>query len=111
MPSQAAIDSAGAPPGSSPLGQQVPLFACMEIMREDEAGKPALPLFFVYDEAKEAMGAALALDGPQDGDEYKIVGLSLQRAVQLLATVPETPAFQFVTPAASATYIRNYLGK
>ena len=45
-------------------------------------GKPALPLFFVYSEAKEAMESALAIDGPQEGDDYQIAVLSLQRAVQ-----------------------------
>ena len=109
VPSAASIAAAGAPPGTNPMSQQVPLFACMEIMREGEDGTPRLPLFLDPDDAKKAMNMALESDGSPDSDPFEIVGLSLQKAVEMLATVPESPAFQFVTPESSQKYIKNYL--
>merc|ERR1719409_1738864 len=46
IPSQQSITDAGAPEGATPIGQQIPLFACLEITQTDENGKPSLPLFF-----------------------------------------------------------------
>lgn len=108
VPSAKAMAAAGAPPGADPVGQEVPLFACMEIMREGDDGTPRLPLFLDVDEATAAMQAALEDDEP-GAEPYNIVGLSLGKAVQMLATVPETPAFQFVTPSSSVTHIQGYL--
>lgn len=108
VPSVKSMAAAGAPPETNPMGQEIPLFACMEIMREGDDGTPRLPLFFDVDEATEAMKAALEGDEP-DAKPYDIVGLSLEKAVQMLSTVPETPAFQFVTPSASVTHIQSYL--
>jgi len=111
VPSLNAIQAAGAPQGAEPMGQQIPLFACLEMQAEGKDGKPTLPLFFVHAEAKKAMDTALEVDGTaEDKATFKIVNLSLQRAVELLATVPSTPAFQFVTPASSSKYVASYLG-
>ena len=44
IPSANAVLQAGAPAGTNPIGQNVPLFGCMEIMEERE-GKAVLPLF------------------------------------------------------------------
>jgi hypothetical protein len=53
VPSKRAILQAGAPPGSNPIGQQVPLFACMEIMQSNEDGTcGVLPLFMDLDESE-----------------------------------------------------------
>jgi len=108
IPSQTSIEAAGAPSGVSPVGQQIPLFACMEISQQDDSGKPSLPLFFEKEEAKEAIDAALEMDG-DSGEEFPIQVLSLQRAVQLLATVPESPAFTFLPPNKSLNHIKDYL--
>ena len=45
IPSQDSMEAAGAPKGASPLGQELPLFACMEMAVQGEDGKPVLPLF------------------------------------------------------------------
>eukprot|EP00545_Synedropsis_sp_CCMP1620_P007688 CAMPEP_0119014606 /NCGR_PEP_ID=MMETSP1176-20130426/10041_1 /TAXON_ID=265551 /ORGANISM="Synedropsis recta cf, Strain CCMP1620" /LENGTH=219 /DNA_ID=CAMNT_0006967809 /DNA_START=109 /DNA_END=768 /DNA_ORIENTATION=+ len=108
VPNKEAILQAGAPPGSNPIGQQVPLFACMDIMQANEDGGGVLPLFMVLEEANDALASALKMDGG-DIDEFEIISLSLQKAVQLLATVPETPAFQFMAPEKSLKYINEYL--
>eukprot|EP00613_Pedinella_sp_CCMP2098_P081662 CAMPEP_0171937492 /NCGR_PEP_ID=MMETSP0993-20121228/34659_1 /TAXON_ID=483369 /ORGANISM="non described non described, Strain CCMP2098" /LENGTH=272 /DNA_ID=CAMNT_0012578853 /DNA_START=188 /DNA_END=1006 /DNA_ORIENTATION=+ len=122
VPSASAMRAAGAPAGASPVGQQVPLFACMGIMREREGdGRPVLPLFLVYEEAVAARNEALVKDGPGagdgdggNGDVSEVVALSLLQAVQLLATTlddgnEEAPAYQFVPPEASVQHIREYL--
>uniref|UniRef100_A0A7S2HSG9 Uncharacterized protein n=1 Tax=Helicotheca tamesis TaxID=374047 RepID=A0A7S2HSG9_9STRA len=108
IPSKDAIMQAGAPPGSNPLGQHVPLFACMDIMQEGEDGKPVLPLFFVLDEANTAVEEATQADGGSPED-FEVVSLSLPRAVELLAGAAEGPAFQFIPPKASIQHIEDYL--
>ena len=111
VPSQKAIEDAGAPKDVSPVGQQVPLFSCMAITQEGRDGKPLLPLFFVKQEVQDAIDEALEIDG-DDGDnkeEFVVTVLSLQRAVQLLATVPESPAFNFLPPQKSIKHIKEYL--
>lgn len=108
IPSAEALAAAGAPAEMSPVGQQIPLFACMEIMQELEDGTAVLPLFFKLNEAKAALAMALQADGG-DPNDFEVTGLSLERAVEALATVPETPAFQFITPAASIEHIEKYL--
>ena len=44
VPGIADLKAAGAPPGAQPMGQELPLFACMEMSR-DGADGPVLPLF------------------------------------------------------------------
>lgn len=79
----------------------------MEISQTDESGRPSLPLFFEKQEAEDAIGEALEMDG-DDGMEFPIQVLSLQRAVQLLATESES-AFTFLPPEKSLKHIKNYL--
>lgn len=108
VPSAEAIKQAGAPPGTNPIGQPVPLFACMDVMQETPDGKGALPLFMVLEEANEAVEEAVESDGGS-ADDFEVVSLSLNRAVELLATVPETPGFQFIPPESSVKHIDEYL--
>lgn len=108
IPSAESLAAAGAPAEVSPIGQQIPLFACMEIMQELEDGTAVLPLFFNLEEAQTALGMAIKADGG-DVSDFEISGLSLEKAVEALATVPETPAFQFITPANSIEHIEKYL--
>lgn len=108
IPSAESLAAAGAPAEVDPIGQQIPLFACMEIMQELEDGTGVLPLFFQLEEAQAALAMAMKADGG-DPKDFEITGLSLEKAVESLATVPETPAFQFITPAASIEHIQKYL--
>jgi hypothetical protein len=108
LPGVAELSSAGAPPGAPAVGQPLPLFACMEISRENSDGKPELPLFMSYADCKTAVSQAADADAP--GEELEIVGLSLSSVVDRLATVSEdTPAFMFVPPSASSRFISEYL--
>jgi len=108
IPSAESLAAAGAPAEVDPVGQQIPLFACMEIMQELEDGTAVLPLFFKLEEAQAALGMAIKEDGGEVS-EFEITGLSLEKAVEALVTVPETPAFQFITPADSIEHIQKYL--
>jgi len=109
VPSKKAIVQAGAPPNANPMGQQVPLFACMEIAQEDEQGNPVLPLFFELEDANDAVSQAVSMDGGK-ADDFEVVGLNLPEAVSLLANSKDaSTAFQFVPPTSSLNHIRDYL--
>eukprot|EP00526_Cylindrotheca_closterium_P017935 CAMPEP_0113630164 /NCGR_PEP_ID=MMETSP0017_2-20120614/15668_1 /TAXON_ID=2856 /ORGANISM="Cylindrotheca closterium" /LENGTH=303 /DNA_ID=CAMNT_0000540609 /DNA_START=50 /DNA_END=961 /DNA_ORIENTATION=+ /assembly_acc=CAM_ASM_000147 len=125
VPSGKAVQQAGAPPGTNPIGQSVPLFACMEIMQEmevpddtdtadsKEEGKtkmvPVLPLFMVLEECNAAVDQAVEMDGGK-ADQFEVVSLSLTRAVEQLASQASGfPGFQLIPPQASIEYINNYL--
>ena len=109
VPSKKSIIQAGAPPNANPMGQQVPLFACMEIAQENENGKPILPLFLELDDANNAVTQAVSLDGGKEED-FEVVGLNLPEAVNLLANAKEeATAFQFIPPTSSLDHIRDYL--
>ena len=107
VPNKMAIISAGAPPTANPMGQNVPLFACMEIAQEDKDGNPVLPLFFELEDANKAVAEAVKIDGGK-AEEFEVVGLSLPEAVNLLSQSKEN-AFQFIPPSSSITHIRDYL--
>jgi hypothetical protein len=109
VPSLNAVMQAGAPPGTNPVGQQVPMFACMDIMEEsEETGSAKLPLFMALEDANAAVKAAVDADGGQVGD-FDVVCLSLSGAVEQIATIPETPGFHFIPPLSSMKYISEYL--
>lgn len=107
VPNKQAIMQAGAPPNANPMGQNVPLFACMEIAQEAENGKPVLPLFLELEDANEAVSQAVKMDGGK-AEDFEVVGLSLPEAVNLLTNSEET-AFHFVPPSSSLKHIRDYL--
>lgn len=110
VPSKQAILQAGAPPGTNPVGQQVPMFACMEIMEEAEDGSGRLPLFMALDDANEAVQQAVDVGEDQvKREEFEVVCLSLSGAIEQLATIPETPAFHFIPASSSIRYIEEYL--
>ena len=58
----------------------------------------------------EAVKAAVEADGG-NVDDFEVVALSLNRAVELLASAEESPAFHFIPPTASMKYIQDYLSK
>jgi len=117
IPSVDALKAAGAPSNVEPLGQQVPLFCCMDIMQESpKSGKPVLPIFMVHAEAMAAMKEAVSRDGPTAGqavvEDFEVVSLSLPRAVEILATNGQNaPKFHFLPPKESISYIQTYLEK
>ncbi|CAJ1963781.1 unnamed protein product [Cylindrotheca closterium] len=117
IPSGKAVQQAGAPPGTNPIGQAVPLFCCMEIMQETEVKDaegnikmaPVLPLFMVLEECNAAVDQAVEMDGGTS-DDFEVASLSLTAAIEQLATqIKGVPGFQVMPPQASLEYINNYL--
>jgi len=108
VPSKTEVLQAGAPAGTHPLGQPVPLFACMEIAEESPSGQAVLPLFMKLEDATDALHEAVEADGGSV-HEFDILPFSLNRAVELLAENPESTAFHFIPPSCSMQYIEDYL--
>ena len=104
LPSSRELTFAGAPPEASPVGQAVPLFACMEMCEQLPSGGARLPLFMSWADAKTAVDEAIAMDQPDT--ELEIVCLSLDKAVEMLVSVPGSPDFVFVPPTASVEFVR-----
>lgn len=110
VPSVAALLAAGAPEGTEPLGQELPMFACMEITRAGEEG-PLVPLFMSYVDYSEAVARETDAYAPEQ--PLQMVCLSLASVVEELAGLddPSSGAFSFVAPSESLQHIETYLGK
>ncbi len=108
IPSKASILQAGAPAGTSPIGQRVPMWACLEISEEQEGGlPPKLPIFMALDDANAAVLEAVGGDRTKT-DDFEVVCLSLDGAIEQLVTLPEeSPSFHFIPPSKSMTYIEE----
>ena len=110
LPARIDLTAAGAPVNSSALGQDLPLFACMEMSQESESGSPVLPLFMSWSDCATAVSQATAADSPED--KLEIVGLSLPSVLERLGSLDpeEESAFTFIPPSSSTKYIGEYLG-
>ena len=108
IPSKASILQAGAPAGTNPVGQRVPMWACLDISEEQEGGlPPKLPIFMGLDDANTAVMEAVGGDRKK-ADDFEVVCLSLDGAIEQLVTVPEeSPSFHFIPPSKSMTYIEE----
>ena len=106
VPGAGALEAAGAPKDINPVGQQVPLFGCMEIQADQPDGISKTPLFFTYGEAEAAMQMAVQAAG---GDQkFEITVMPLVKAVQNMATDGEK-AYLFEAPEASLVYLQSKL--
>ena len=110
VPNNKAMVQAGAPPDINPIGTPVPLFACPEIMisTNDDGSDAVLPVFMTLEDCEAVILETVDRDGGSV-DDFEVVSLTLNRAVELLTNVPETPAFQFVAPEKSFAYINEFL--
>jgi hypothetical protein len=111
VPNKNAILQAGAPPNANPIGQEIPLFVCMDVSQTNEQGRPVLPLFMTLEEANAAVMEAAEAEGGDPG-ELEVTSLGLSRAVELLAkTIGDdtAPTFHFIPPASSIRHIQGYL--
>lgn len=108
IPSKASILQAGAPAGTNPIGQRVPMWACLEISEEQEGGlPPKLPIFMALDDANAAVMEAVEGDR-EKADDFEVVCLSLDGAIEQLVNVPEeSPSFHFIPPSKSMKYIEE----
>jgi len=111
IPSKASILQAGAPAGTNPIGQKVPMWACLDISEEQEGGlPPKLPIFMCLDDANAAVKeATTATEGEKTNeDKFEVVCLSLDAAIEQLVTEPEeSPSFHFIPPSKSLKYIEE----
>uniref|UniRef100_A0A7S3V5P5 Tic22-like family protein n=1 Tax=Chaetoceros debilis TaxID=122233 RepID=A0A7S3V5P5_9STRA len=102
-PAQGIVD-AGAPPGTNPLGQQVPLFGCMDVEQDLGDGTSMTPLFTTMGEAKDAMN--MALEGLEDKSKFDVTVIPLAQAIQMQASTPEKK-FTYVPSESSLKYLRD----
>jgi len=112
IPSKASILQAGAPAGTNPVGQRVPMWACLEISEEQEGGlPPKLPIFMALDDANAAVMEAVDGDRKKAYD-FEVVCLSLDGAIEQLVDVSEeSPSFNFIPPSKSMKYIEENSGE
>jgi hypothetical protein len=114
VPSKLAMVQAEAPPDTDPYGQQVPFFACLNIMlpSDDGNGKGVLPLFMALEDANTAMTEVLETKGGNP-EEFEVLPMSLGEAVDILmANNPgDQRHFQFIAPSTSKKYIDEFLSK
>lgn len=107
IPSAGALEAAGAPQGLNPVGQQVPLFGCMEIAANQPDGTSMTPLFFTFEEAEAAMNMALEAGGGGKNDsKFEVTVVPLVKAVQTMASNTEK-SFIFEAPTSSLDYLRS----
>jgi len=111
VPGMAELLAAGAPEGAQPMGQELPLFACMQLKRESEEGPPKVPLFMSYSDCAAAVAQAIEADAPKEPFEVDAV-LSLQSVVEELTTLadPSSGEFAFQAPSASLQHLESYVG-
>ena len=106
VPGLAELQAAGAPEDAQPMGQELPLFACMEMSREgDEAALqegPVVPLFMSHSDCAAYVAEAT-------GVSVDISGLSLASVVEQLTGT--SGAYSFVPPSASLQHVNSYVGQ
>ena len=108
VPGIAELRAAGAPEGAEPMGQEVPLFACMDMKRDGNQ----IPLFMSY-----ADGAAAVKEHATSVDVDDALAIdaifSLQSIVEELADLedPASGEFVFEAPSSSLQHAASYLGQ
>ncbi len=112
VPSVQGLEGAGAPKGLNPIGQQVPLFGCMDIQVNVGSGDgdsmmTSTPLFFTFEEAENAMNMALGEAGGSDGGKkFEVTVMPLVKAVQTMV-MNENKSFLLEAPKSSLDYLRG----
>jgi len=103
VPGLAELRAAGAPEDAQPMGQELPLFGCMQMSRKGDEGQ-VLPLFMSYTDCAAAV--AEAANGGTPDDPVEIAGFALSSVI----VDPAPGAFSFVAPSSSLQHIQAYLG-
>ena len=106
VPSQEGIEAAGAPSGMNPMGQQVPLFGCMDVVETSPDGTSMVPLFLSMDEAKQALNMALEGLPAEEQSKFEVTVMPLAGAVQMQATNSDK-SFMYVAPKGSLDYLQS----
>ena len=110
VPGLAELRAAGAPEDAEPMGQELPLFACMEMQREGDDGLK-VPLFVSFADCASTVAQASESAG-DDGLAVNTV-LSLQSVVEELSALadPASGDFSFEVPLASLQHMESYVGQ
>jgi hypothetical protein len=110
VPGVAELKTAGMPEGMSAIGQELPLFACMQMRRQTEEGGTIVPLFLSFDDCDAAVKEVREAAEAENAD-LEIIGLSLPSVVEHLASIADgKPEFAFVAPTSSTHHINSYVG-
>lgn len=88
------------------MGQQVPLFGCLDMIETLPDGTSNVPLFLSMDEAKEAMNMALESVPEEEKSKFDVTVIPLAGTVQMQATNPNK-SFTYVPPMASLEYLKS----
>lgn len=107
IPSQEGIESAGAPAGTNPVGQQVPLFGCMDMVETLPDGSSMVPLFLSQADADAAISMALESVSDDMKDKFEVNVFPLAGAVQMQAGTIGKRSFSYVPPQSSLDYLRS----
>ena len=109
VPSVTDLRACGMPEGLSAMGQELPLFACMEMHQQTEEGATVLPLYMSHADCEAAVTQAREAAGDPD---LEVVGLSLPGVVEHLTGIADdTPTFAFVAPTSSTEHVSSYVGQ
>jgi len=109
VPGVTELTAAGMPEGLPAIGQELPLFACMQMTRETEDGHNVLPLFMSFDDCAETVKQAREVNNDPG---LEIVPLALPSIVEhLSSTADDLPPFEFISPTRSTDHISKYVGK
>ena len=106
VPGVTELTACGMPEGLPALGQELPLFACMEMTREAEGGGTELPLFMSVADCEAAVKQARE---EADREDLEITPLSLPSVVEHIES-SATPNFGVIPPTASTDHIAKYVG-
>ena len=111
VPGVPELTEVGMPEGMSAVGQELPLFACMEISKETDDGDAVTPLYMSYADCEAAVKEAEKVAETEDDDPLEVVGLSLPSVVEHFLSVKEgKPKFAFVTPSRTNEHLSSYVG-
>ena len=109
VPGVTELTACGMPEGLPAIGQELPLFACMQMTRETEDGRNVLPLFMSFDDCAETVKQAQEVNNDLG---LEIVPLSLPSIVEhLSSSASESQPFEFISPTRSTEHISKYVGK
>lgn len=106
IPSEASLIAAGAPKGTNPMGQILPLFCYMELSQDREDGSSSTPLFISKADADDALKQAL--NGVEDDiSKFTIQIFPLTQAIQIVARSEGKKVYTFVPSVEAIDFLRS----
>lgn len=106
IPSEGSLMAAGAPKGTNPLGQILPLFCYTELSQDRDDGSSLTPLFISKADAEAALKLALEGTG-EDISSFDLQIYPLTQAIQVVARSEGKKAYTFVPDADAIEFLRS----